>query len=246
MLEDGPSGPSILGGWAFRPVVFDATSVVDEMTRVRQLATGIALVLALASAVGAQDGRVVDRVLAVVGAQVVTLSDARAVLEFGLVQPPPGADPTAEALEYLINRQLMLSEVDRYSAPSPDSTLLARRMVALRARFASDEAYARALARCALTETRLRDLVGDNLRIESYLEQRFAAAAQPTAEEVDRYYVDHRAEFSEKGRLLPLDEVRAQATARVTAERRSFLIAEWLDRVRRRFAITNSYTPVQK
>jgi hypothetical protein len=182
--------------------------------------------------------QIIDRVLAVVGGQVVTLSDARAVLEFGLVVAAPGTDGTREALQYLVNRQLMLSEVDRYSAPSPDAASLGKRIADIRGRFPSEAAFQQALARTALTEGRLRDLVGDNLRIESYLDQRFSAAAQPTPEEVQRYYLDHRGEFTRDGRLLPLEDVRAQAFARVTAERRNFLIAEWLDRLRRRFAIT--------
>ena len=199
-----------------------------------------ALLLGAASA-GAQDAGVIDRVLAVVGGQVVTLSDARAVLEFKLVEPRRGVDPIAEALDYLVNRQLMLGEVDRYSAPSPGAAALSQRMDAVRARFADAVAYERALARTALTDTRLRDLVGDNIRIESYLEQRFSAAAQPTLEEVERYYLDHRADFTRSGQALPLAEVQAEAFARVSAERRNFLIADWLDRLRRRAAITDLY-----
>ncbi len=186
---------------------------------------------------------IIDRVLAVVGNQVVTLSDTRAVIEFGLIQARAGVDPTADALQYLVNRQLMLSEVDRYSAPAPQPDELARRMAAIRARFPGDAAYQQALARTALTEARLRDLIGDNIRIEGYLDQRFNAAAQPTPEEVERYYLDHGAEFTRDGKLQPLEVVRAQAAARVTAERRNFLIAEWLDRVRRRFAVSNLYMP---
>jgi peptidyl-prolyl cis-trans isomerase C len=189
---------------------------------------------------------VIDRVLAVVGSQVVTLSDARAVVEFGLVTPRPGVEATADAVDYLVNRQLMLSEVDRYSAPSPAAGILAKRMAAIRSRFPSDAAYQQALARTALTDGRLRDFVGDNIRIESYLDQRFNAAAQPTPDEVQRYYVDHPAEFARNGRVPPLEEVQAEAFAKVTAERRNFLIAEWLDRVRRRFAVSNLYTPVVK
>lgn len=186
---------------------------------------------------------IIDRVLAVVGGQVVTLSDVRAVLQFNLLEPQPGADRTAEALQYLVNRQLMLSEVDRYSSPLPEAAILGKRMAALRARFPDEAAWQQALARTAMTEARLRDLVGDNIRIENYLDQRFTAAAQPTPEEVQRYYLDHPGEFTRDGRLLPLEDVRAPATARVTAERRNFLIAEWLDRVRRRFTVSNLYTP---
>jgi hypothetical protein len=198
----------------------------------------LALLLALVFPASAPHAaELVDRVLAIVGGQVVTLSDARAVLEFGLVQPRRGVEPTSDAVQYLVNRQLMLSEVDRYSAPSPDPAQLAKRMAVIRARYSDDAAYRQALARTAFTESRLRDLLGDNLRIESYLDQRFNAAAQPTPEEVERYYLDHRGEFMRDGKLLPLEEVRAQAQAKVTAERRNFLIAEWLDRVRRRFAV---------
>ena len=191
----------------------------------------------------AHAAQVIDRVLAVVGSQVVTLSDARAVMEFGFVEPRRGVDPTADAVQYLVNRQLMLSEVDRYSAPSPDAAALAKRVAAIRSHFPSDAAYQQALARTAFTEGRLRDLVGDNLRIEGYLDQRFSAAAQPTPDEVERYYLDHKSEFTRDGHLLPLEEVRTQAQALLTTERRNFLIAEWLDRVRRRFAVNTLYTP---
>jgi hypothetical protein len=210
---------------------------------VAALALGL-LVCLMATAPRAAE--TIDRVLAVVAGQVVTLSDARAVIEFQFVQPRKGADPISEALDYLVNRQLMLSEVDRYSAPSPDAALLQKRMAAVRARFPTDAAYQEALARNALTEARLRDLVGDNIRIENYLDQRFSASAQPTQEEVERYYLDHPSQFTRNGRLLPLDDVSKDAYAKVTAERRNFLIAEWLDRVRRRFPVSNLYAPARR
>ena len=196
------------------------------------------ILLVLAAAAPAPGGEVIDRVLAVVGGQVVTLSDARAALEFGLVAPAAPTDPVADAVEYLVNRQLMLSEVDRYSAPSADAAAIDARVAAIRAFFADDAGYPQALARTALTEARLRDLLGDKLRIEAYLDQRFSGAAQPTPEEVHRYYVDHRAEFTRDGQLLPFEEVQAEALASVTTERRNFLIAEWLDRLRRRAVIS--------
>lgn len=194
--------------------------------------------------VAAQAPEVIDRVLAVVAGQVVTLSDVRAALEFKLFVPAKGGDPVAEALDYLVNRQLMLSEVERYSAPSPDTTVVRKRMAAIRAAFPNEAGYTRALARSALTDARLADLVGDNIRIESYLDQRFSAAAQPTTEEVQRYYLDHRAEFTREGRVLPLEDVQKEAFARVTVERRNFLIGEWLDRLRRRSIVSNLYAPI--
>ena len=183
----------------------------------------------------------VDRVLAVVGEQVITLSDARAAVTFGFVKPAPGADSVAVALEYLVNRQLMLNEVDRYSAPEADAAAVAARMNALRAQFASQAAFDTALARGALTAERLRDFIGDNIRIDTYLDQRFAAQSLPTPDEVQRHYRDHPADFTRAGRLLPFDDVVAQVTERVTAERRTAAVNEWLDRLHNRVNVSNLY-----
>ncbi|HSK10028.1 MAG TPA: hypothetical protein VK911_10660, partial [Vicinamibacterales bacterium] len=74
-------------------------------------ARAAALAVALFACVAANPlAQVVDRVVAVVGSAVVTLSDARAVLAFGVVQPVTD-DPTGEAVDYLVNRQLILGEV---------------------------------------------------------------------------------------------------------------------------------------
>jgi hypothetical protein len=180
----------------------------------------------------------VDRVLAVVGPRVITLSDARAAVVFGLVEPPAGADPVTEGVAYLVNRQLMLSEVDRYGVPPPDPEAVASRVGRVKARFTEPAELARALASTAMTEVRLRDLISDTLRIESYLDQRFNAQAQPTPDEVERYYRDHPGEFTRNGRPQAFDDVRDVAQARVVEERRTALIADWLDRLRRRTTVT--------
>ncbi len=40
------------------------------------------------------------------------------------------------------------------------------------------------------------------------MDQRFGSAAQPTADEVLRYYREHPAEFTRAGRLAPFTEVQ--------------------------------------
>ncbi|RPJ78949.1 MAG: hypothetical protein EHM13_13985 [Acidobacteria bacterium] len=190
-------------------------------------------VTALAASLAPSSAEIVDKVLAIVGPRVITLSDARAAITFGVLRPTAGADPIAEATVYLVNRQLMLGEVDRYAAPPPAPALLQKRLDAMRGRFSAAELLA-ALEATAMTEARLTDLVADTIRIESYLDQRFNAAAQPTADEVQRFYRDHTADFSVGGRVLPFEEVRPQVQSRLMSERRSALIAEWLDRLRRR------------
>jgi hypothetical protein len=202
----------------------------------------VALALLAAAPAGAE---VIDRVLATVGGQVVTLSDVRAAGVFGLLPAGTRADSVPDVLAYLVDRQLMLSEVDRYSAPDPDRAAVERRLAQVRAAFASRADYERALARTAMTEFRLSSLIADDLRIVTYLDQRFGGAAQPTPEEVQRYYRDHPDAFTRDGRLRPFDEVQPQAQAALTAERRLALIADWLDRLRRRADVTLASPPAR-
>jgi len=187
----------------------------------------VAILLFATPCVGAD---VIDRVLAVVGTTVVTLSDVRAAEAFGLAA---GKTP-AEILSALVDRELMLGEVDRYAAPDPDASALERRLGEIRARFSTPVSYEQALARTAMPEGRLRAVVAENLRIESYLEQRFGSAAQVATDEVLRYYREHPAEFTRAGRLASFDEIQQTLQQKLTAERRRALVADWLDRLRRR------------
>ena len=91
-----------------------------------------------------------------------------------------------------------------------------------------------------MSEERLRSVVVDNLRIEAYVEQRFGAAAQPTPEEVQRYYKEHPGEFTKDGRLAAFDDVQPAVLQKVNAERIRALITDWLDRLRRRGQVDRS------
>jgi hypothetical protein len=188
--------------------------------------------------VSAARAEVIDRVLAMVGSQVVTLSDVRAAEAFALVPASARTDAPSDVLRQWVNRQLMLGEVERYSAPDPDRAVVDRRLAEIRAAFPGDAEYARTLARTAMSDERLRALVTDNARIESYVEQRFGAAAQPTPDEVQRYYREHPMEFTTGGRLAAFEEVQLEVQARASGERKRILIADWLDRLRRRGGVS--------
>ena len=198
------------------------------------------LLTAPAETAGAQ---VIDRVLAHVGQQVITLSDARAAITLGLVPPVRSADPIADALATLIDRELMLAEATRYAAPSPDPAAVERGLAEIRRRFASDADWKTALEASAMTLDRLRDVIRDNLRVDAYVDQLFSQPAEPTDEEVARYYEQHRTEFVKDGRQLTLDEARDLARERATVARRAALVADWLDRLRSRIEVVRLYPP---
>ncbi|SRR5579872_6332999 len=133
---------------------------------------------------------VLDRVLAVVGTDLITLTDVTAARDFGLVIVPANApDPTRATLTQLIDRALMLAEVERYAPPEPTADAVSEALRIVRDRFASDEAYQAALARSGIDESRLRDTIRQNLRLTAYLNQRFIAPiidAPPGSAPADR------------------------------------------------------------
>jgi hypothetical protein len=119
---------------------------------------------------------IIDRMLAVVGSSVIMLSDVRAARDFGFVEPGPGADPDREALSRLIDRALILNEVERYAPPEPEADALDAELARIAKRFASKERYEAALARSGIDQAHLRATVREELRIRAYLDQRFQEA----------------------------------------------------------------------
>jgi hypothetical protein len=132
-------------------------------------------VMAWAGAGVAAADEVIERVVAVVAGDIILLSDVRAAREFGLVEAGTGGDADRDALSRLIDRALMLAEVDRYAPPEPGEAAVDAALGEIRARSASREAFTAALARVGLEEMHLREIVRENLRIQAYLNQRFPA-----------------------------------------------------------------------
>jgi hypothetical protein len=123
-----------------------------------------------------------ERVLAVVDTQLITLTDVTAAREFGLVVVAPDApDPIRAALTQLIDRELMLAEVDRYAPPEPGADAIAEGLRIVRGRFADEASYQEALARSGIDEDHVRATLRQNLRITAYLNQRFVLAPQSDA-----------------------------------------------------------------
>jgi hypothetical protein len=139
----------------------------------RFIASAGCVAFALTCVVGAET---IDRVVAVVVGQVIMLSDVTAAQELGLESVEPGPDPVRALLSRLIDRDLMLAEVDRYAPPEPDPGAIDRGLAAIRNRFSSPAAYDAVLTRCGIDEKHVRETIRQNLRIDAYLEQRFTPA----------------------------------------------------------------------
>jgi hypothetical protein len=195
------------------------------------------MLVCVAAALHAQ-GEVIDRVMAVVAGQVITLSDVEGAIALGLVPTSDDPNPRQAALQRLIERELQLREVRRYMPPDPGEPEIEQRLQKTRERFSSPQELTETLARAGIDEARLREIIRDDLRIQAYLNERFAGFAQPTEEELLAYYAAHRSEYSKDGIVPPFEDVRDLVRQQVENERRRLTIVEWLAGLRRRTEVT--------
>jgi hypothetical protein len=132
------------------------------------------LILAIALV---QQPQLIERTLALVGGQPITMGDTRAATELGLIDA--GLSPSSDALSRLVDRELILREVQRYGPPAPPESAVDARLDEIRKRF-PDAALTRVLDATGFTEVRLRSWLRDDLRAQAYLAQRFASATAAT------------------------------------------------------------------
>jgi hypothetical protein len=178
---------------------------------------------------------VIDRVVAVVAGDLIMQSDVNAVRVLGLLSTSRDAS-NEEVLNQLIDRTLVLSEIERYSPPEPSASAISDGVNAIRKGFSSSEEFARALARVGFTERRLQQTIRQDLRINAYLEQRFAAPV-PNDDEITAYYQAHREEFSAGGAGVALAEAHEQVAQAIKQRRYAALVADWIAGLRRRASI---------
>ena len=148
---------------------------------------GSVAVLVMALGVASPQAEILDRVLAVVGGRLIMLSDVTAARDLQLVPVEAGADPIRSVLTTLIDRELVLVEVDRYAPPEPSAAAVDAEVQRVRARFASDSELDAALARSGLDSRHLRETLRQDLRMRAYLDQRFAGAGDRRQALVDEW-----------------------------------------------------------
>ncbi len=194
-------------------------------------ATLLAVVLSFAAAARAE---IIDRILAVVDGALIMQSDVALAARLALVPPRPAADSIASTLDALIERRLVLAEVDRYAPPEPADADIDRRVGEIRAR--AGNGFDTALRETGISVDQLRRQARDDLRIDTYLQQRFGAM-QPSDEEIQQYYRDHQSSFIQNGVARPLEQIRDLVRTDMMASQRSATIKDWIAGLRRRASV---------
>ena len=197
------------------------------LTRAMVLA---AILVSWASTAQAQPGELVERTLAIVGGQVITLSDVNAAIALGLIDGVTDRSTVTANTGRLIDRLLILREVQRYAPPDPADLAIDARIDEVRAKLGAG--LPRALEQTGFTEARLRAWVRDDLRAQTYLAQRFAAAGAPTEQDIAAAFTRERAQFDAAGQTF--EQATPILRDRLTAARRRELIADWVSDLRRR------------
>jgi hypothetical protein len=203
----------------------------------------LALVAALAGV--PVDAQIIDRILAVVNGSLILQSDAVAARRLHLVEAAEKPDPLQGALDQLIERRLILIEVDRYGPPEPSQADVDAGIKALMSRIGPGDSVDAIFRETGYSTEQLRLFVRDDLRIRTYLQQRFGAALGPTDDEVAEYDRTHGSDFTAAGVLRPFTEVREAARAALVAERRTTLLRDWLAGLRRRADVNVLYIPIR-
>jgi hypothetical protein len=180
-------------------------------------------------------GRVLDRVVAVIGNQVLTLSELEfetrvaLVLRGGVRAAEASLDEQTlrGALELAINQRLLVAGADRLQAFPAERSEVEGRLKAFRERFEDETALLAFLARHDADLEQLTAVLERGVRAERILDSRVRLRAQVGEAEVRRYWEEHKAVLGG-----PYESVREALKEKLFRERYSQLAKEEFAQVR--------------
>lgn len=153
----------------------------------------------------------VDRVIAAVNNDVISLSELRQAVAFNtaLGERGNGRRIAAETLDGLINRKLLLLEAYRLRFVEVSEKEISAEIDLLRRQFGSDGKYRSFLSRAGMTEEQLGRMIGERLLVERFVERKIELYTRVTRDDAQAYYDDHPDEFRDRR----FSEVQKQITA---------------------------------
>jgi hypothetical protein len=173
----------------------------------------------------------VERILVRVDNDIVTALDVRQARLLKLVHVD--ADTEAAVADALVDRRLELAAVARYSPPEPTPDALAARRREWEASLGAGVNVADLLSRAGMNEAGLTGWLRDDLRIQAYLDRRFAAFQVPLRDDVQKYYQEHEADYTVAGVLRPLEDVEPDVRAKLSARIRAANVASFIADLRK-------------
>ena len=189
----------------------------------RSAAVAVLVLLVLMLPAAAARAELVDRVVASVNNDVISLNDLRQAVAFNLALGGKGSGRklAVEVLDGLINRSLLRQEAARLRFVEVTDQEVAAEVARLRERLGSEQAYRGFLARTGMTEDQLGRLLGERLLVERFVERKIGLYARVSRDDAEAYFRDHAEEF--KGKRFP--EVQKQISSLLAGQ----MVSQQLD-----------------
>lgn len=180
----------------------------------------------------------IDRLLAAVNGKVITESDLNlardlnVLVGFGKTAP---AISRQEAIDRLINREILRQELENFPLQPEDKGRAERRMEELKQGYAEIGGINLVLRRLGLQEPEIEDYLQLQVSMLRFIELRFRPFVNVTEEEVREYYDTQLVpRMKESGSpVLKLDEVSEQIENVLVEEKMGQQMDDWISDLRR-------------
>jgi len=204
--------------------------------RARAAIAAIAVAIATTLLPAAAGAELVDRIVAIVDRDVVTLSEAEQARAIAATRSDGRVD-LVDAVERLIESRLVEREVERFSSEPVPRELVDQAVEEVRSSFTTAEDFRAMLAATGLSEQELRSQLRRQLEVNRYLERRFRGLVFVTDAEIEAYYRDELPRDL-GGRPAPELAQVTDAIRRILEERRfNARVDQWIAELKSRAVI---------
>jgi hypothetical protein len=191
----------------------------------------------LSTALGAQQ---IDRIVAVVNRQPIVESEWEQQERFESLandDPAGGFAHSREALDRVIDRRLILQQMQTTRIGRSDANAIAAQVTAFRTQLGlkNQTVWQQALQSHGLLESDIADILGEQADVLRFIDARFRMSVHITPEEVKQYYQQvylPELRKREDARAQSLDQVRSQIESVLLQQRVNDMFATWLKTLR--------------
>jgi len=177
---------------------------------------------------------IIDRIVAVINEEVITLTDVRIAEAFGLYAEEieeEGGDPRSQILERLIDQKVVvqLSSEDVLIKYEELDEFLMR----ITQRLGADEVERR-LMQFSLVREDLRDFVREIIRYRTFISQIFSRVNPVSLKEIENYYQEIYVPEQKEKKVepQPMMEILDEIESRVKQEKTRAQIKDWIKNLR--------------
>ena len=163
-------------------------------------------------------------------------------MDLRLLGATEGIEDEGIVLTKLIERRLILDEVDRYGVSDPPPAMIEQQLIEVRARFLGSADFQRTLDYSGYTVAHLRQILRDEARQDAYLDDRFSVIRMPSEAQLREYFEANRDEFVQSGRLLSFTRARLLVEQRLVENVRADMIGDWVAGLFRRAEVVRMFS----